>query len=389
MERTYNIIYFFKEIFFHWKWIVLGGVLGTILVCGCLFGIKKIQGDVYSYGSYAEIQVKSNPNFNKMKDFEGIAERDFSEDIDAILLSDAVVKEIEQDEDVASYNLDSESIRNAFYICYDNYGSNVFINVVTNNQRQSYVLCSKLVEHGSNVLISEGYGIQVMQNAVNKGASTIETKELNSGKIHYTLSPTNHTETSWNVSALLKKAVIIYIIVICLLAGLVCFRFLFKEPIISANQIKEDVNIPILGTVRDGNQYDLMKICGNLLFKNINVRTIACISTYGNTNNFYENLKLALADKIDTLNIIVFNPNQFDFKLLNLKNIPKSDDSAINVIRCDDAIDDSFVKLLCKTVDEIILLVGSHSIGMESLKTFYRDLTENGIEHISAVFVER
>lgn len=350
-HKKINITYLIDEMLRKWRMIVTATVILALLVAGFSYMSAKNQATAVKYGAYLHIRISYNPVFEELKDDEGIAERDFSDEIEAIIISDAVMDSVAAEITASGTEISSDSVRSTLYVGYDKYGNNVYVDVLTSNQDMSIKIASSFSDKSKNALESNGYAVEIVRHVSEKGPVTIKSKEISTGKFQYVTTALSYSDVSAGLIDLIKGGLFGALAGAFIMATIVCVRFILRDPVVHIEQIKNMGKCTVIGEINDDIQRCVVDAINVLFIKNPKLKRINCMG-FGELRN---EVKLAITEDLSARKVEV---------------------------KWEDA------KAVHSQVDETLLVICSYSISVCELNDYCNMLNVDNRDAVSLVLVK-
>lgn len=357
-HKKIDIVYLIDEMLKKWKMIVISAVILALLVAGFSYMSAKNQAAAVKYGAYSHIRICYNPVFEEIKHDEGIAERDFSDEIEAIIISDTVMDSVASDMTASGIEISSDSVRSALYIGYDKYGNNIYIDVLTSTQDMAANIASLFIDKSKLALEDNGYTVEIVRDVSKKGPVTIRSKEISTGKFQYVTTALPSSEISAGLMDIIKGGLFGALAGAFIMIIIVCVRFILKEPIVSPRQIVAMDGITLAGIYDENDIQSCKKILANILVKTPDLERVLLLRT-GEQVEFLEERIMQVIDDVD------------EYIMVNIDNLT----------------DNPMSKTASLDADETIVVIKAHEITVPDLENYCRSMKESGIS-LSAIFVK-
>lgn len=278
MEKQINIKHLMREILKHWKLGIIVGIIFALLLGGKAWMDGNQQDDM-TYASYGELSIEKN--VDNVVDVEGLTEiiddeefekevlqridetisdvletRDNSAKHMSLLTSDAVLSSVEEDAEVKKEDVSVADIRDMIYLTAADNGNILEINVVDDAEEIAQLICTKLMQYGSEYFLNDDYTVESMQDATKLGSVTLELRESTSDpRNKFAIITPAAATTSFSMSGLIKNAVLGFVGGIIICCVVICAWFIVRNRIAYDEQIEEEIGMKLLGKSSQSNIY--------------------------------------------------------------------------------------------------------------------------------------
>lgn len=240
-----NLLYEFKR---NIKMIFAVGVIFAVLLAAWnVYSIKNAPAP--NFGAESKIVVESNradaTELSGSKASKNtVVARDYSETMEAVVKCDEVLGA--SITECGIDGMDIATLRNNTYINTSNYGDVVTVVVTNADQKTALALCNAITNDSIVVFAKYGMSATVSQQAVEKGAVSIEVKEETAYPYRSINKISSVAVEQVSVAGLVKKAVLGFVLGVILMYAYCCLRYIVKGIIIYSGEIK-DLGMKLLG----------------------------------------------------------------------------------------------------------------------------------------------
>lgn len=299
MEKKISVKHLVHEILKHWKMGAIIGIIFALLLGGKTWMDGKQQVEM-TYASYGKLAIEKN--VDNIVDVKGLTdiiddkefESEVIERVDktitdvletqnnsdkhmSLLTSDVVLHSIEEDAAVKQAGVSIVDIRDMIYLTTLDNGRIIEINVVGSDEETVQLICTKLMQYGSEYFQNNDYTIERVQDATKTGTVTLELRENASDpRNKFAIITPVETVSAISLSSLIKKAVFGFVGGLVIWCIIICAWFILRNRVVYADQIEEEVGLKLMGSSSHENIYS--KIYSALFLGKSRLNTIAFAS---------------------------------------------------------------------------------------------------------------
>lgn len=346
MEREIKLKYLLKEARRCIIAILIAGLVGGIALSYMTVSSIKNSRAYVQYASVCYIQI-DNPK-------DGVVEwamPDYTELNKAMLLSDEVMDGIANDPEVQSSGINTEAIREAFFLQGDTYGELIKVISLTYSQEESNLICRKIEEYGIKYLNERGVAASVLQTTEDYGPAsvTIPPDTVNVVKLNPSAVP------AYSVTSIAKRFALGFVGMAAVAYFVICLLYILRDKVVYASEL-EDEDIPVLGVYNNKSINISKEILSNILLKYRDAKSVVLVQLSGGTDT----------DKLT------------------------SDWHDNGVVPCvlGDMAKDPMIKTKLHDCDAVAVIIKANTLTMEEVKREIARIRNSNIPFAGAVFSE-